>query len=69
MPKASQNIGEGQSFVDDLKRNGSMVDALELSDDEGRGKLRKAEIRSKHPLYSQIAEWGNPAVLITVISR
>ena len=46
-----------------------MVDALELSDDEGRGKLRKAEIRSKHPLYSQIAEWGNPAVLITVILR
>ena len=38
-----------------------MVDALELSDDEGRGKLRKAETRSKHPHYSQIAEWGNPA--------
>ncbi len=46
-----------------------MVDALELSDDEGRGKLRKAEVRSKHPLQPQIAEWGNPAVLITVILR
>ena len=29
---------------------GSMVDALALSDDEGRGKLRKARERSKHPL-------------------
>ena len=27
-----------------------MVDALELSDEEGRGKLRKALGRSKHPL-------------------
>ena len=27
-----------------------MVDALELSGDEGRGKLRKASVRSKHPL-------------------
>ena len=27
-----------------------MVDALELSGDEGRGKLRKASGRSKHPL-------------------
>ena len=27
-----------------------MVDALELSDEEGRGKLRKAWVRSKHPL-------------------
>ena len=46
-----------------------MVDALELSDDEGRGKLRKAGVRSKHPQYPQIAEWGNPTVLITVIIR
>ena len=29
---------------------GSMVDALALSDEEGRGKLRKAWVRSKHPL-------------------
>ena len=29
---------------------GSMVDALALSDEEGRGKLRKARVRSKHPL-------------------
>ena len=42
---------------------------MELSDDEGRGKLRKAEVRSKHPLYPQIAEWGNPADLISVIIR
>ena len=27
-----------------------MVDALELSGEEGRGKLRKASVRSKHPL-------------------
>ena len=27
-----------------------MVDALALSGDEGRGKLRKASVRSKHPL-------------------
>ena len=26
-----------------------MVDALELSGEEGRGKLRKASVRSKHP--------------------
>ena len=29
---------------------GSMVDALALSDEEGRGKLRKARVRSKHLL-------------------
>ena len=29
---------------------GSTVDALELSDEEGRGKLRKASGRSKHPM-------------------
>ena len=29
---------------------GSMADALALSDEEGRGKLRKARVRSKHPL-------------------
>jgi hypothetical protein len=27
-----------------------MVDALELSGEEGRGKLRKAPVRSKHPM-------------------
>ena len=31
-----------------------MVDALELSDDEGRGKLRKAGLRSKHPLTPRL---------------
>ena len=44
-----------------------MVDALELSDEEGRGKLRKARGRSKHPFEPWVAEWGNPAVLMTVI--
>ena len=29
---------------------GSTVDALELSGEEGRGKLRKAAGRSKHPV-------------------
>ena len=29
---------------------GSTVDALELSGEEGRGKLRKASGRSKHPV-------------------
>jgi hypothetical protein len=40
---------------------GSMVDALALSDEEGRGKLRKARGRSKHPIDPWVAEWGNPA--------
>ena len=40
---------------------GSMVDALALSGEEGRGKLRKAWGRSKHPFDPGVAEWGNPA--------
>ncbi len=30
-----------------------MVDALELSGEEGRGKLRKALVRSKHPMIQR----------------
>jgi hypothetical protein len=35
---------------------GSTVDALELSGEEGRGKLRKAAGRSKHPVNRR---WPN----------
>ena len=38
----------------------SMADALELQDEEGRGKLRKAGVRSTHPSDPRISEWGNP---------
>jgi hypothetical protein len=34
-----------------------MVDALALTGDEGRGKLRKASGRSKHPLIRGLPNW------------
>ena len=37
-----------------------MVDALAISADEGRDKLRKAAVRSKYPNDPQMSEWGNP---------
>jgi hypothetical protein len=45
------------------------VDALALIGDEGRGKLRKASGRSKHPLIrgfpNRKTDYGRPIVSIT----
>ena len=38
------------------------MDALELSDEEGRGKLRKAGFKSKHLLTPRLPNGGNPTV-------
>ena len=52
--RASRDVGRSDIEKDYRKiwssEKGSTVDALELSVEEGRGKLRKASGRSKHPM-------------------
>jgi hypothetical protein len=48
-------LGKGEEKIWSSEQ-GSTVDALELSGEEGRGKLRKASGRSKHP---EIRGWPN----------
>ena len=38
-----------------------MKDALALTGDEGRGKLRKAPVSCKQAIDPEMSEWGNPA--------
>jgi hypothetical protein len=44
-----------------------MVDALALRGDEGRGKLRKAAVRSKHPVTRRCPNGGTHADSIGIL--
>ena len=44
-----------------------MVDALALRGDEGRGKLRKAAVRSKHPVIRRCPNGGTHADNIGIL--
>jgi hypothetical protein len=52
LPKVNSRVSAARAkpMIIWSSEKGSMVDALALSDEEGRGKLRKARVRSKHPL-------------------